>query len=161
MRRENDGCVGIWNFVELFNEDRALGLEALDHIAVMHDLVAHVDRRAVAGERLLDRIDGAHDTGAEAARRAQQHRQRGLGGFRHGTSVRRVAAPLDMGLCAGPVKRGPWNRSWPPATRRPAWRKPPTARPDRADRARRRQLAPRSPSVHLLAPADRGTARAT
>ena len=46
--------------------------EALDHVFVVDDLVAHIDRRAVADERLLDGIDGPHHPGAEAARGAEQ-----------------------------------------------------------------------------------------
>src|SRR6516162_7153743 len=112
MRGENDGRVGIRNLVELFHEDGALGLEAFDHVAVVYDLVAHIDRRTVAGERLLDRVDGAHDPGAKAARRAQQHLQRGLWvgskglGHRHyGPRLRPSLAPLDMALCPSSVKR--------------------------------------------------------
>ena len=94
MGGEDHRRVGVGNFVELLDEDRALGLEALDHVAVVYDLVAHIDRRAVAGERPLDRVDGAHDAGAEAARRAQQHLERGLlagaAGWACVTSVRRV-----------------------------------------------------------------------
>ena len=48
------------------------GLQALHHIAVVHDLVAHIDRGAEALERLLDDLDGALDAGAEAARGAEQ-----------------------------------------------------------------------------------------
>ena len=36
------------HLVELLDEDRALALELLDHGAVVHDLVADIDRRAVA-----------------------------------------------------------------------------------------------------------------
>ena len=53
---EDHRRVGVGNFVEFLDEDRALGLQALHHVAVVHDLVADIDRRAVALERLLDRI---------------------------------------------------------------------------------------------------------
>ncbi len=81
---EDHGGAGFGDLVELLDEYRSLGLEALDHVAVVHDLVAHIDRCAITRESLLDRIDGAHDPRAEAARRAQQHFQRGFApAFRH------------------------------------------------------------------------------
>ena len=40
--------------------------------------MAHVDRRAMDRERLLDGIDGANDLGAEAARGAKQDIERRL-----------------------------------------------------------------------------------
>src|SRR5439155_9672943 len=111
------------------------GLEAFDHVTVVYDLVAHIDRRAVAGERLLDRVDGAHDPGAKAARRAQEHLQRGLWvgskglGHRHyGPRLRPSLAPFDMALCPSSVKR----RAGPkfPAERNPAAsRRPRSLRP--------------------------------
>ena len=73
MGGEDHRRLGVRNLGEFLDEDRALGLEALDHVAVVHDLVADVDRRAIALERLLDRIDGPHHAGAEPARRAEQH----------------------------------------------------------------------------------------
>ncbi len=42
-------------------------------IAVVHDFVAHVDRRAEQHHRPLDDIDGAIDAGAEAARVGEQN----------------------------------------------------------------------------------------
>ena len=64
------------------DEDRALPLEALDHVLVVDDLVPHIDRRAVHRERLLDGVDRPHDACAEAARRAEQD---GEGRLRHGS----------------------------------------------------------------------------
>src|SRR5690606_41878140 len=51
----------------LLDEDGALGLERLDHVRVVHDLLAYVDRCAVLLQRLLDRHDGSIDSGAVAA----------------------------------------------------------------------------------------------
>ena len=51
---ENHRRLGVRDFGEFLDEDRALGLEALHHVAVVHDLVADIDRRPVALERLLD-----------------------------------------------------------------------------------------------------------
>ena len=50
------------------DEDGALGAQVLDDVSVVHDLVAHVHRRAEARERQLDDLDGAVDARAEAAR---------------------------------------------------------------------------------------------
>ena len=69
---EDHRLVGLGDLVELLDEDGALRLQALDDIAVMHDLVAHIDGRAVAFERELDDLDGPLDAGAEAARAAEE-----------------------------------------------------------------------------------------
>jgi hypothetical protein len=53
--------------VEFLDEDGALGLEAIDHVAVVHHFVPHVDRRAELFQRAFDDGDGALDAGAEAA----------------------------------------------------------------------------------------------
>ena len=73
MRGEDHRPVRIGNLVELLDEDRALRLQALDDVAVVDDLVAHIDGRAEALQRLLDDLDGALDAGAEAARGAEQN----------------------------------------------------------------------------------------
>ena len=57
---------------QLLDEHRALGAQVLDHVLVVHDLVAHVDRRAVQLERALDDVDGAVHAGAEAARLGEE-----------------------------------------------------------------------------------------
>ena len=53
---------------QLFDENRAFGLEAVDDEFVVNDLVTDVDRRSVLLERPLDDFDGAHHAGAESAR---------------------------------------------------------------------------------------------
>ena len=53
------------------DEHRALGLQAFDHVLVVHDLVPHIDRRAVFLQRALDDLDRAHHAGAETARLGQ------------------------------------------------------------------------------------------
>src|SRR5690606_10025160 len=62
-----DHRVAVGHFVELLDEDRTALLEVVDHVAVVHDLVAHVDRRAQRLDRTLDDLDRAVDAGAEAA----------------------------------------------------------------------------------------------
>ena len=66
VRGEDDGA-SRRDLVELLDEHRALLAQVVDDELVVHDLVAHVDRRAVALERLLDDGDRAIDAGAEAA----------------------------------------------------------------------------------------------
>jgi hypothetical protein len=71
VRREHHGRA-LGHLVELLDEDRAARLEVGDHVLVVHDLLAHVDRGAVEVERLLDGDHGPVDAGAVAARRRQQ-----------------------------------------------------------------------------------------
>ena len=72
MCAENGDRIGR-DFGEVLDEARALGFQALDHMLVVHDLVAHIDRRAEFLQRPLDDLDGAHDAGAEAARLGEDH----------------------------------------------------------------------------------------
>ena len=67
VRGEHDRAAGR-NLVELLDEHGAFRLQIVDDELVVHDFVAHVDRRAELRERLLDDGDGAVDAGAEAAR---------------------------------------------------------------------------------------------
>jgi hypothetical protein len=69
----------IGNFAELLDENRAFGPQAVDDIAVVHNLVTDVDRRPVDGERPLHGLDGAHHPRAEPAWRAKQDFQNRLG----------------------------------------------------------------------------------
>jgi len=62
--REHHGGA-VRHLVQLFDEHRAQPAQPLDHVAVMHHLVPHVDRRAEQLQRTLDDIDGAVDAGAE------------------------------------------------------------------------------------------------
>ena len=61
---------------ELLDEHDALGLEGVDDVFVVDDLVPHVHRRAVDHQRGLDRVDRPHDAGAKAARGAQNEAER-------------------------------------------------------------------------------------
>ena len=54
--------------VKLVDKDRAHGGKAFDHMGVVNNLVAHINRRAVQGEGLLDGADGALHAGAKSAR---------------------------------------------------------------------------------------------
>ena len=66
VRAEDGHRVG-GHLGQILDETRALGLQAFDHVLVVHDLVPHVDRRAIFLQRALDDLDGAHDAGAESA----------------------------------------------------------------------------------------------
>ncbi len=80
---EDHRGLAVRHLVELGDEDRAFALQALDHVLVVHDLVPHVDGRAVEGQGALDHVDGPHHAGAEPARRAEEDlegRLRGRGG---------------------------------------------------------------------------------
>jgi hypothetical protein len=79
MRGKDHRCA-VRHLVQLRHEDRALRLQAVDHEAVVHDLVADIDWRPVAFERELDDADGAVDAGAEAARGGNQQGEGGLCG---------------------------------------------------------------------------------
>ena len=56
------------HFGQVLDEARAFGLQALHHVLIVHDLVAHIDRRAVFLQRPFDDLDGAHHTGAKSTR---------------------------------------------------------------------------------------------
>ena len=65
--RKDDGAVG-GAIVQLFDKDRALGLQGVNDEFVVDDLVPDIDRRAPFLDRKLDDLDGAVDAGAKAAR---------------------------------------------------------------------------------------------
>ena len=70
--RKYHRCVGIvGDLGEFLDENRALGLQTVDHIAVMHDLVADIDRGAIDRERPLDGINCPHHAGTEAPGRTK------------------------------------------------------------------------------------------
>ena len=58
--------------VELLDEDRAPLAKLLDHVLVVDDLLADVDRRAVQLEGALDRLHGPVDPGAVTAGRGEK-----------------------------------------------------------------------------------------
>ena len=64
--------------IEFLDEARALRAQALDDVAVVDDLVADVDGRAVLRERLLDDVDRADHARAKAARLRKNHPHRGV-----------------------------------------------------------------------------------
>ena len=56
----------VGHLVELVDEHRAELAQPLDHVHVVHDFVAHVDRRAEQRDGALDDVDRAIDAGAES-----------------------------------------------------------------------------------------------
>ena len=100
MRGEDhDGALG--HLVGLVDEDRAALGQCLDDVAVVHDLVTHVDRRPMFLQGELDGFDGAVHTRAVTTRLGEQHplatavrgrtggtRYPHVDGWRHGISVR-------------------------------------------------------------------------
>ena len=79
VRGEHDGGA-VRHLVELVHEHGAAVLELAHHAGVVHDLLAHVDRRALELERPLDDLDGPLHAGAERPRPGQQHLARRAGG---------------------------------------------------------------------------------
>src|SRR5690606_11410638 len=67
--KDHDGARG--GVLQFVDEDRPLGAQVFDHVAVVHDLVAHVDRRPVDLQGAFDDLDGPVDACAEAARLRQ------------------------------------------------------------------------------------------
>jgi hypothetical protein len=66
--RAEDHRAAARHLVQLLYENGALGAQIVDHVLVVHDLVAHVDRRAELRQGALDDRDGALYACAEAAR---------------------------------------------------------------------------------------------
>ena len=77
MCRKDHGCTGFWDLVQLLHKYGAFRLERFDHVAIVHDLVADVDRGAEPLESQFHDLYGPIDAGAEAARRGQEDGQRG------------------------------------------------------------------------------------
>ena len=78
------------NLVHLIHEDGALLLEGLHHVAVVHNLLAHVHGRAVVLQRLLNGNHGAVDAGAVTTGSGQQDfllAVHGRGGFDVGAAA--------------------------------------------------------------------------
>ena len=63
------------DFAQFLDEDCAKALQTFDHITVVDDLVADIDRGAVLLQRQHDDLDRPIDTGAKTARLAKPDRQ--------------------------------------------------------------------------------------
>ena len=100
------------HLVQLVHEDGPAALEVGHHDLVVHDLLAHVHRRAVPVEHPLDDLDRPLHPGAERARAGQQHLARRA----------RVRPPGQRG--GGEAQRpqcGDAARHRPRAEQRPPW----------------------------------------
>ena len=122
------------HLVELLDEDRAARLEVGDDVLVVHDLLAHVDRRAVEVERLLDGDDRAVDAGAVAARRREQDGAVGDARKPRSVVVTMVGSHATVQSTARPVRRARLGS--------PTWR----WRPHRSHRRRSARSPTRSPA---------------
>ncbi len=132
---EDHGRIGVRDFVQFFDEDGALGSERFHHVAVMDDLVTHIDWRAISGERQLDDLDGAVDAGAEAPRRREidgqgeeacvrpdlvanaGHRRPGIGAKRLKFCASRALSGLRTGISLAPNSGQPASRT----SSKPSW----------------------------------------
>ncbi len=47
VRRKDDRRLAIRNFTKFLDEDGALGTQAVDYIAVVHDFMANIDGRSI------------------------------------------------------------------------------------------------------------------
>ena len=68
-----DGDAARGDLVEFVDEMRAFGAQPLHHMAVVHDLVPDIDRRAVFLDRPFDDLDRPLDTGTKAPGLGQDH----------------------------------------------------------------------------------------
>jgi hypothetical protein len=66
MSAEYHGVPGR-HLVEVLDENRALRAQIIDNKFIVHNFVAHIDRRTVDRQRAFDDFDCAVDTGAETA----------------------------------------------------------------------------------------------
>src|SRR5687767_11989334 len=64
VRAEDDGRA-LRDLIQLVDEYRAFGAQIFHDKSIMHDLVAHIDRRPEKLERTLNDLDGAVDTRAK------------------------------------------------------------------------------------------------
>jgi hypothetical protein len=55
------------NILQIINKDGTLGLEVIDHEAVMHDFVTYINGRTESLQCAFDDGDGAVDAGTKAA----------------------------------------------------------------------------------------------
>jgi hypothetical protein len=69
-----------WNFIQLFNENRALGLKGFDDKAVVDNFMANIHGRTMRLQRLFNDKDGAVDPGAKTPGAGKHD---GKGGYGH------------------------------------------------------------------------------
>ena len=72
-----DGHRAGGDLVQFVDEHGAAGAQILHHVAVVHDFVTDIDRRAVFLQRPLDDFDRPLDTGTKTARLGQDDADHG------------------------------------------------------------------------------------
>src|SRR5579871_4792192 len=72
VRAEND-ALPFRDLFERIDKDGALAFEGLEHEAVVHYLMAHIERSSVGAQRAAYRLNGAVHTGAKSARFGQDY----------------------------------------------------------------------------------------
>ena len=114
VRAEYGDCA-LRDLMDLVDEPGALALQRLDHVLVVDDLVADVDRRAEPLQRALDDLDRPLHARAETPRLGEHHPQRGLAhpAFPHqsrsnpascrSSKLRDVGAELKGGITISPA----------------------------------------------------------
>jgi hypothetical protein len=99
---DHGGTVG--HLFELVDAHCASSLQLVDHMAVVDDLLAHVDGCSIAVKRTLDHLNGPLDAGAGRAGRCQDHLARsnlpGPPGQSAGGGPQRSRCPQRFG-CGG------------------------------------------------------------
>ena len=69
---EDQGCT-FWHIVQVFYEDGSTRTQVVDHMGVVHNLVAHINGRTKFGQSVLDDVDSAVNAGTKASRLGQQN----------------------------------------------------------------------------------------
>ena len=99
------------HFVQLFDKAGALVLQRFDDMAVVHDLMAHIDGLAIFFERALDDVDRPHDARTKAARLGKDDTH-------HSVSRRRPLCELNPQRQRGNSIAHPLRHIFPEAVRR-------------------------------------------
>ncbi len=109
MSREDHRPV-VRRVAQVLDEHRAQGPQPLDHVAVVHDLMADIDRRPILLDGALHDLDRPVDAGAEASRAGQEDGQPPLGSRSgvHGVAIRATCAPPPAWPCEA-LAKGPFG----------------------------------------------------
>src|SRR5262249_1133453 len=61
------------HFRQVLDKSCTLGLEALDDVPIVHDLMAHIYRWSIFLQRTLDDLDGGYDASAKTSGLGKNH----------------------------------------------------------------------------------------
>jgi hypothetical protein len=78
MRAEDNGRT-CRHIVEFFHKYGTESTQTIDHIAIVHDFVAHIDRSTEQFDCTLDDLNRAFDTSTESARISEMNSHQDLG----------------------------------------------------------------------------------